>query len=158
VSAAVADLAAEYAGLSGMVERHEAGHVVVAWSFGYVVDLAEVARVGDCGSTRLTRGMSDPEHQLVLLAAGVAAERTHRSYDTAYEVLWRNAGEGSDFELLRACVGGSSAAELEDAIDWARDEAWFILREHRGQLDRVAVALGVHRRLGRVALDALREG
>jgi hypothetical protein len=142
-------LARGYANMSGLVERHEAGHALVARELGYPVDYVEVGRTGVCGVTRTARPISDSRDAAMVLVAGCRAETTHPWWDDRMRWLW---DDGDDERQLRAFDSPWLRAELETLAGRVDD----LLLDQRRALNRVAAALETHRRLGPAELEALR--
>jgi hypothetical protein len=102
--------------------HHEAGHAVVAWSFGLKVETIGVLTDDASGSTRIA--LADHlglVEQIAVCAAGFTAEKTFRHPTHRYAAV-------SDYNRIRKLLENHGISEGEEAaalrskgIDCARD-------------------------------------
>lgn len=139
-----ADLERHY-GAHTLVERHEAGHVVAAWALGLDVAKVDVAGSGHFGFTELSRGTTDDEKALIVMLAGMRAERSHIAWDDDLEEIWARTDDHARIEERIDTLGlaPADAAGLRAHLVERVDE---LLRRHERQLNRVHSAL-VHQRI-----------
>jgi hypothetical protein len=139
-------LRVDYANHPGLVARHEAGHTLVAWALARGVQHVEIGFSGHCGLTRLSREVDDPQEALMLLSAGMLAERGHRAWDPAYEKIWphnddhHRVGEWWSYLDLSAVDEGRARSRVGQQVQE-------LLDRHRRLVDDVAGELQQRRRL-----------
>jgi ATP-dependent Zn protease len=116
---------------------HEAGHAVVAWSFGVEVGNIHIREIG-AGNGGAQIGSADHlplTDQLALLAAGKEAERQCKSGLPDY---------ASDEDRLMAInlvlkhQPGLSSDEIQRHLDAGHDRARERVVEHRAKIERLA--------------------
>jgi hypothetical protein len=131
-----------------VVEWHEAGHALVAASFGWQVDRVEVGFARDSGLTWMVRGYTDPWERLCVLVAGRVGERRAPAWDARLAAL--GAGDDDQAGIADALseLGWRSAEPAEAEVD-------AILNERPGRLRRVAEALRSRRVLSGAELGEL---
>lgn len=137
-----------------LVQRHEAGHVIAAWSLGYGVRHVDAGFSGHCGSTQLVASVADPQDALLVLSAGMAAERTHKAWVDDYRKLWPHSDDrariGEWWSYLRLSVVEEGKAHTR--IDAYLDD---LLSRHSRVLDDVATELQKRHALGADDLSRL---
>ena len=131
---------------------HEAGHAVVAWSFGVTVERIYLDLVNESGHTDAATAHLKPVEQIANRLAGFEAEQAfkppgkgRRALDDRYRVqmiLQEN-------ETPENTPAGQELRERGRACAEAR------LREHETKVFRVALHLLEYHYLDRVAFDAM---
>jgi hypothetical protein len=145
--------------------RHESGHGVAAFHFGFPIDGLEIFPDGrgHCWGLPYPRNMEQVRQLIIVLLAGGAADP---GYQRGYPLLHYAGGAASDFieaeRLLELLVETGRLGTPQGwrgrryrPIHWLDREARRFVAKHRGQIERVAGALHRERRLEAAEVAAL---
>ena len=135
-----------------ILPRHEAGHTVAAWALGLGVQY--VAAAGPRGLTQTTLEPDAEEKELMLLLAGMRAERSHVRWFDGLRLRWPGTEDHVLFEKRVARLGlrSTDASHLRTMLASYVDE---LLNDHSRKLDLVHDALARARVLSGPKLAAL---
>lgn len=136
------------------VERHEAGHAVVAHALGLPVEGIDAGHSGHFGVTQLRGWLVDRESALMVLFAGIRAEQSHRAWDDELKGLWPLQDDMHLAEEIIASLKLSSddeAALRTSILDRVDD----LLARNMHKVDELAEALFRPRKLDRDQVAAI---
>jgi hypothetical protein len=131
---------------------HEAGHVVVAWTFGLPVGAMEIGIDGDdtSGKSEIAETASlTVVDRIALCAAGVQAERVFG------RKILRDQSAFSDYAKIDAILDVLPIEQADGLQLRGHDRAFEILKLHRPMVERLAEHLTRNGRLGQKEVRSL---